>query len=453
MADVVELARNLELVNSYAQLGREYGLFTQKVSVPQPGAETKEYLVLSLTPIKDDINPVAIINRNKRNKNIFYPENFAIELHSENPLLMWEKISNYMAYAEFVYELYEQFDTPLPQAIRTDEVEALSNFYCNYNDKDFDIETRKGYLEGLRKFFENENTKSRFKKEWHKFYRSELFDADKSLVQNFFNFIRRNEPETSVDTLIESNGELKKVYMAEHHYKEFREIIKERYPDVKYSVTDKQISDKGILTDPETGKRVETPYGKTVTDEEYDKILEERFASEGFACLDGLTPSLFLGRDVMYKASDENIIASVSHEVSLRWAKCCDLKTLEKDGPVHSIDIPAGQIMNFYVGMKENKVPFFIDYNENSSPNFTTLRIVYNAVNENTVQNILIGLTMAQVKLAHISLNNQDIMFDINVQKVDALIQRARAKALTNPQSGINQLVGNETRDNNDVTF
>lgn len=435
MAEIVELAENLRLINSYQKLARDYGLYVKKVQMAQPGAEAKEFLVFSLSPIKDNVNPVAIINRNKRNNNIFYPENFAVELHSENPLLTWERISSYVGYAEFMYELYEQFDTPLPKAIRIDELSSLANFYSKATNPKFDEETRLDYLKGLREFFKDENPKSKFKKEWQEFYRSELYDSDKSFLQNFFAFLKRDEPETSLDTLVESNGDLRKVYMPEHHYKAFREIIKERYPDVKYSVGDKQVIDKGIIVDPETNMPVETPYGKTITKEEYDNIIEERFADEGHACLDGLTPSYFEGRNVLYKVSDENIIASVAQEVSFRWAKCADLNTLKQNGDLNYVAIPTGHMMNFYVAMKDAGIPIYIDYDANSQPNLETVRVVYNSYNEDTVRNILIGLAMAQVNLAHISLNNKDIALDIDPHKVDALIQQAKNRAIEAPPS------------------
>lgn len=449
MSELIEIGKKLELVNSYAKLGRDYGLFTKKISVPHPGDGPKEYLVFSLDPIKDNFDPVEVINRNKRNHNLFYPRDFAVEVGSENPLLMWDRISNYLAYAEFMYDVYSQFNVTLPEAIRTDELKALANFYSKYQDPAFDEETRMGYLEGLQDFFSNEKekTKSGFKQEWHKFYRSELFDGKKSFLHNFLTFMKRHEPETSLNTLIESNGELKKVYMAEHHYKRFREIIKERYPAVKYSVGEKEVVDEGMLSDPQSGLRVETPYGITVTDEEYDRIMEERFDAEGHACLDGLNVSLSEGRDVIYKASDENIIASVSHEASLTWAKCCDVKTLEGFGSLASVEIPMGQVTNFYVGMKDHNVPFCFDYGVNSSPNFKTLRVLYNVQNENVVQNLLIGLTIIQLNLAHISLDNQDVRFDLDLKKIDNLIKQASERVLENPDSGVVGLLSDKSKD------
>ena len=430
MRNMVELAEKLELVISCAKLGRDYGLFTQKIAFPRSGGNAKEYRIFSLTPIKGNLNPVELIKRRKRHPNIFYPGIFAIEWNTGNPLLMWEKIANYLGYAEFVNEIYEEFGAPLPEAIRTDELEALSNFYCRYNDENFDAETRRDYLDGLKQFFDNERAveKSEFKKAWHEFYRSGFFDGDRSLFSNFLNYMKRDRLEADLMDSFESDRDDKKVYMSEHHYKEFQKIMKARFPEVQYSVSKKLVSDKGILVDPETGKRAKTAYGVEVTDEEYDKIIEERFAKEGFRCIDGLTPTIFAGRDIFYKAVDERYLASVSHEITLRWVKCWDLSELKQSGRVNFVDVPASYMMNLYAGLMENRVPFAIDCRVKSSPNFEVLRVVYNTCHEYTVQNILIGLTINQVNMAHILLDNENVMFDINVQNIEKMVQKAKGR-------------------------
>ena len=437
MANDIVLAENLELVTSYQKAAMDYGLYSKKVAVAQPGDAPKEYLVFSLNPIGDDVNPVAIINRNHRNTNIFYPESYAVELPPENPLLMWEGISGYLAHAEMMYELYEEFGVPMPKAIRVDEAKALMSFYEKARNPAFDDETRKDYQKGLQAFFKNETPKTKFKKQWQEFYRSEMYDASGSFLQNLFTFLKRNEPEISLDAMLESSDDLKQVSMPEHQYKEFREIIKARHPEVKYSVGEVQIVDEGVLVDPDTGEHANTPYGITVTEEEFNRIKEERFAVEGHGCLDGLTPSYFESRNVVYKASDENIIASVAQEIAYRWAKCASLEDLEQYGELCHVEVPPGYLMNFYVGMMASGIPFYIDHDVNSKPKFEAVRIVYNTCHQNTVRNILVGLTLAQVQLAHLSINQNDVMFDIDVKKVDALIQQAKARALENSQGNV----------------
>lgn len=450
MENIIKYKDNLQFFSNYSSVAENYGMFSKQITMTGPDGSSDVYLVFGINPIPDDVNPVEIINRNKRNENIFYPENFAIALYDENPLVVWERITIYLAYAEFMCSLYEQFDTPLPEAIRSDELMELKNFYCNQNNPAFDMETRNNYADGIREFFKNERTKSKFSKEWKKFYRSEMYDENKSFAKNFITFLKRNEPETNLDVLLESNSNLKKVYISEHHYKEFHEIIKKNYPNLKYSVSDLKVVDKGLIVDPDTKEAVLTQFGKTVTQEEYDKICEERFYIDGFACLDNLTPSYFEGRDLFYKASDENIIASVANNIAFRWVKCVSLEFLQKKGKVDCIDIPVSQMKNFFVTMKQYDIPFSIDNSVDRKPNFETLHILYNTADYEKIKKIIAGLTLAQMSLAHVSIG--DVSFQIDINKVDSLITNAASRLNSKTNSCLN-IDSDKIKNNIDLTI
>lgn len=428
MNEVAGYNNNLQLFYNSNDVAKEYGLYSKQVVVPNPAGRPDIYLVFGVEPIKDDVNPVEIINRNSRNTTLFYPKDFAVSLSECNALLAWERISTYLAYAEFMCTLYDEFDTPLPKTIRTDELTELAKFHSHQNDPNFDVATRKQYADGIRDFFKNEKPKTKFKKEWQEFYRSELFDTDKSFAKNFLTFLKRGDPETELDVLLESSDNLKKVYVSEHRYKEFLETIKSRYPDVKFSASDKKVVDKGLIVDPKTKKRVVTPYGKSVTDEEYDKICEQRFAVEGFNCLDGLDTAYYEGRDIIYKASDENIIASVLNDISFRWAKCPSLEEMQSNGRLKVIDIPVNQMKNFYVHMQKYGVPFCIDNDANRKPNFEVLHVLYNATDHDTVMKLVTGLALATMSMAHISID-PGASFEVDINKVDNLIKSAENKA------------------------
>ncbi|MBO5323866.1 MAG: hypothetical protein J6A88_07190 [Oscillospiraceae bacterium] len=417
MIDLKNIEFDLYLVNNFRKIAKEYGVFAEKISVEHPGSEATEYIVFSLSPIQKGIDPVSIINRNNRNTTIFYPENFAVELHKGNPFSVWEKIASYLAHAEFMYEVYEEFEKPLPKAIRTDELSALVNFYNQYKNPNFDALTRGDYLNGLREFFKEEYPKSKFKREWQEFYRSELYDGNKSFWQNYRVFKKRLEPEVALDVLVGSCDDLSKVYMPEHRYQEFRSIIQSRYPEVKYYAGKKEVIDKGIIVDPKTNERVKTPYGITVTKEEYDKVMDARFAAEGFSCVDDLNVSYFEGREIIYKSSDENIIASISNAITFRWARPSTLDALKQHGLLSCIEIPNQYITTLCVDLNYSQIPFYID-NRPAISRFGILRIVFNSQHEEHIRNVLIGLNIANVDMAHLSLNNENISFSIQPDDV-----------------------------------
>ena len=427
------MSSNKLLVNNYEKLAQEYGLFSKQVMVYGPTNKGVPYLVFSLNPVDDKVNPVEIINRNKRNPNLFYLDDFAVCLSGDNPLITLSNVVEYLSYTEFMYELYEQFNTELPKVIRIDELEELVNFYNGQYNVDFDDELRTHYAQSVKEFFKKENDKGKFSKAWQKFYRSELFDEEKSFSRNFLTYLKKSEPEIDIEALLESGNEIRKVYVPEHRYKEFRETIKSDFPDIKYYVSDKKVKDKGLIVDPDTGRRVDSQYGVCVTDEEYDKIFEKSFSSEGFGCIEDLNPSYFEGRNVYYKSSDENIIASVLNNICFRWAKCFSLKELEARGPLEMVDIPSKQMKNFYVSMRRYNIPFHIDNDVNRNPNFKVSHILYNASDREMVTNIVAGLAIANMSLAHVDIPEETKYF-VDADKIGDLIKKAekKSKAMVN---------------------
>lgn len=414
---------NSKLFNHASYVAKEYGIFSKRI-VKHDYIDNKDtYLVFSLEPIDEDINPIEVINRNNRNQGVFYPHNFAININEENPLIAWERIISYLSSAEFLYELYEEFHAPLPRKIRVDELEALISHWCGRKNQKFDSQTREHYAKNLIEFFRQETSRGKFLSEWQDFYRSELFDEKKSFINNLFIFLRRKEPEVKLKVLLASNYELRKAYIPEHYYNEFRNIIKEKYPDVKYHISKKQIVDKGIIIDPKTKLAVNTQFGLTVTDKQYDKIRERRFSEEGFACLDGLNLSYYEGRKIFYVASDENIIASVLNNIRLRWAKCIPLQVLLERGEIEGVNIPYSQMMNFYVSLKQHNIPFVVDNDVNSNTNLEFVRILYNTEDAEIVGKLSAGLTWANITLSHVK--PEEVPFNIDIKKTEEILNKA----------------------------
>ena len=425
---VASYENNIQLFAYASDIAKKYGLYSKNVIKPNYSGKPDIFVVFSVEPIAEDVNPVEIINRNERNATLFYPENYAVNIAKENPLMAWEKIRHYLGDADFLCELYNEFDLPLPKKIRNDELSALVTYCCGRNNPQFDIETRNNYAQGLRDFFEEEKSKkSKFKREWNEFYRSELFDEDKSFIGNFFAFLKRDNPETSLEVLTESNFSLKKLYIPEHFYDEFKQRIKEDYPDVKYNVSDIKVVDKGAFVDPKTGARADTQFGKSVTDAELNSIVEKRFDTEGFACMEGLDVFHYEGRDLFYKASDENIIASVYNDLRLKWAKRSTSEELLKQGPLEQVDIPIAQMKKFYVCMQQFGIPFAIDNDANNNPKLETVHVLYNAENGDVIGKLLTGITFADITNAYV--RSDSVPVEFNVQQVDALIHHATEKA------------------------
>lgn len=403
-----------------------YGMFYKEISVPNPTGESDVYWVFSIKPISDKVNPVEIINKVSRNQHLFYPEAFAVNAKEGDPVVNWSEITSYLKFAEFLVDLYKNFDTPLPEYIRYNEINDLIDFCSNQNNVDFTEDSRKQYSAGVKAFFELENTGSKIKKEWRDFYRSELYSDEQSLAKNMVKFLKRDEPEVEIDALLESNDTFKEIRIPEHYYKKFQQIIKEQYPDVKYYAGNLRICDKGIIVDPKTGERPVTQYGKTVTDKEYDRILERDFAQKGHDSVRGLSISYIENRDILYKASDENIVASIINNLMLKWAKCPSIEELQRKGKLKKIDIPIKYLKNFYILMKDNNIPITIDNDVNRKPNFKMAHVLYNAENEEKMNTLVIGLAIANISMSHVSLEGST--YDIDINQYRNIINNAKQR-------------------------
>lgn len=69
------------------------------------------------------------------------------------------------------------------------------------------------------------------------------------------------------------------------------------------------------------------------------------------------------------------------------------------------------------VDLNYSQIPFYID-NRPAISRFGILRIVFNSQHEEHIRNVLIGLNIANVDMAHLSLNNENISFSIQPDDV-----------------------------------
>ena len=150
MNNIVAYEHTRQLFNYASDVAKEYGMFSRMVVKENYSGKPDMYLVFGVDPIAEDVNPIEIINRNNRSTNLFYPENFAVDINGDNPLIVWEKIVFYLSSIEVLNDLYEEFHQPLPKKIRTDELEALLSHWCGRENPEYDSATRSGYANNIK---------------------------------------------------------------------------------------------------------------------------------------------------------------------------------------------------------------------------------------------------------------------------------------------------------------
>ena len=79
---------NEKLIDDVKRICHQYHIYCKIVDYKVNTIDTNAgvYVIASLNPILNDVDPMQIIDRNERHKSLFYPENFAIKLTNNNQI-------------------------------------------------------------------------------------------------------------------------------------------------------------------------------------------------------------------------------------------------------------------------------------------------------------------------------------------------------------------------------
>lgn len=436
MTDIQQVDNiNLEALSDKISLVcSEYHVFGKVVERKSldPTAKPEYYILVGINNMPSNVDPKEIANRADRSFLLFYPHYFALKIDGNtNPIKLVEETKNYCKEAEFIKALYNEFGCEIPEVIRVDELYSLTRFNDQRQNKKLNPDHRQRFHRKLQAFFKKERPKNRYQKAWKKHYRSERFDEKAVLIKQYWDFINRNNPEVSSKDLQRSCDKLKFTVMYENEYQYFRKQMKEFHPDVLYAVGDKCVVDHGIVKMP---KGVENPFGESVTRDEYVKIREEKFAESGFAALENLDVSRWEFRDVMYRAADESIIASVLNPFRYRFIKDNELNTVLAFGESDVLSIPANEMMNFYSLARSYNLPFYIDdNNQYADASVDYIQVVYSQASQPIMDKIINQLVGDMITGSHMISEKQCRKHLLANQINDAALIESQNSTPVNP--------------------
>ena len=391
----------------------DYGLHgTVLLHRPSPiegSRRNKMYLIASRDPLIAadtpplDFDPEYYLRRNMRNERLVYTDVFVHELGpNSNRMAAMEDLIEYCKYTEFLTTLYARYKLEPPLKLRRFEIRQLMDARSKQKRVQMDGIWRSA-TEALNEFFEDER-KAGVQKEWLSFFRSEKYPDRGGAFEKLRAFRNRNNPEISLEQLMACNGNINSIEMQEHEYHRFADFMRKTFPDVPYAVSKKAVIDNG--SGPRTPD-IEREYGKRVTGEEYDRIRDERFASEGWECIMDLVPARFEIRKVFFAAVDEPYIAAAFHDASLRFAKTAELPAIEaRGGSLRRYAFPKEPqeaFMNFISLAKSNQLPFHIDtMGSLETPSLSKINVIYSSRDEDLFFDILDRIVDETVDIAHL---------------------------------------------------
>ena len=388
----------------------QYGLYGNAIYYsPSPfeGSDlNKMYIIagfdpaLSHTPPPKYLCPDEIVRRIEQNENLFYPNIWAFDMSScKNEMDANHALVEYCKNAEFISNLYKEYDLSAPTKLRVSEVGQLINFRTGLDNPLANSKLISRYKRGLDWFFKREKSKNVFRQKWLDYFRSEKFPDDKGPIAKLVGYFRRDSNIYPIEQLMNANGDIRKLEMQEHEYKWFAKFLKENHPDVCISVGEKKVVNHGSVRLSDDSAN---PFGRCVTGEEYAVIRKERFAEEGWEAVKDLRMTYWEFRDVFYKAVDEPIIAGVYNDIVLSYAKCDSLMKLKERGPIKMKKIPANDFMNFVGLAKHNSLHFYIDNSgDYAVPSLESITVLYNEYQEDKMNGILNRMVNDKINYSH----------------------------------------------------
>ncbi len=349
-------------------------------------------------PPGDNINPKEIVQRIGRNEQLFYPGSWAVDITDEHDITVYEKLIDYCRHTEFLSVLYSSHGLELPEKIRLSEIVQLDTYETTRTDFDNPFEVRERCRKDLEWFFRRERSHG-IRRKWLDYFRSDKFQDDKGPVTKIFGFLRRNKSAIPLEQLLEVNGDIKKLEMQEYEFKLFAEFMQQCYPEVSYSVGDKDIVNHGL----DRPGRPPLMGVRRITSEEYAVICKDRFAEEGWDCLLDVKPSYWEFRDVYFKEIDEPQIAAAYQAVTLQYARPDDLSDLQRHGELELTKISASDFMNFVSLAKANNFRFYIDkLGQFDKPSLDFVNVVFNKQQKEMLVSITNRMISDKVKGSHL---------------------------------------------------
>ncbi len=390
----------------------EYGLYGNVILYrPSPiigSQRNKLYLVASRDPRftsaspPKDFNPEQYFRRNKRSERLVYTDIFVYDLSENNRLDAMEELMEYCKYTEFLTTLYRRYNMDPPQKLRRFEIRQLMDARDKQRRPEMD-EIWEQATDALNDFFRKEKKGGR-QKQWMDFFRSDKHPDDAGPIEKLQAFHHRNVQEISLEQLMACNGHINTLEMQEHEYRRFSDFMQSAFPDVPYAVSKKIVIDNGTGTLP---AEIEAVYGKRITGEEYDRILERSFAAEGWESIIGLQPTYFEVRKIHFISSDEPYIATAFRDSTLRFARRDDLTTIERRGGelrLHLIPAdPEEVFMNFVSLAKANHLPFYLDnLGRFETASLAYINVIYSSRDEELMFAILDRIVTETVDNSHV---------------------------------------------------
>lgn len=216
--------------------------------------------------------------------------------------------------------------------------------------------------------------------------------------------------------------------------------MKEQYPTIPYSIIGEFKVDNGELelTEEEQDDPTLNPFGRVVTQQEFDKSLFNDLVN------DGEFRKMRVAKDTFYtikfRESDGQIFRGIEQKLALHYAEPTSVSTLYKRGKVIYTYIPRGEFLNFAANAKRIGMLYAIDNGQRFELDGSSVPVLYNAIDYEDMQELKLGI------VEDLAIGSHTLAAIKRKEKLGFQIQKAEEKQIKSDdiQFMAPQLRGNE---------
>lgn len=374
------------------------------------------------------LNPMDAVRRQEGNPQLLWTQHMVIdltnvpdELHINSELVKWA------SHMETLMRLYRLHGAPMPEALHVQEVKYLEELDSVCRDITAPEKAKRDLQKRMKKFFKLETKTTGFMAKWHAFVRSDRWPGEKSKLAQLWAFMHRRNNVVPQQLLWYSTDKVVELFMSEKDYRRFADIIKRDHPDVTYAISKKSVRDEGL--DKKTGDTLQRGV-RRVSEDEYDDIKRERFATEGWDSVNGLKKSRFVSRSVYYKESDAPVVEGVYQGILCEFAKADSIQSIRSWHSYSLLNISEHSMDSFVAHAKSNGIPFAIDTKGVvCTPVAGEIHILYPTVCQNQIQACMADIVNNAIQYGH----NNDRHNNLWIQRELVSLQQPPVNAVLQP--------------------
>lgn len=375
------------------------------------------YVIVSIYPIPEEVNPRNIINDASRDRNVMLTSTNAFRVDPGSLSNTLSSLLYFCLREQFLMMMFAEFNTELPEKINVSEFNLLRMYNEMRYAPNATKETKEVCNLRLQEYFDHLKPTWRRSQEWIDFYHSGRFKPSKydpyTSTGGKKDFKNRNNRNVSLEHLCEASQVVINLNLSLILWEQTKELMEKEFPYVEYHEGEIEVSESSYCGDDD------------VTEAEQYLQLKKVFDQKGADFMKDQNIYRYDTINVHIKKSDMKIFKYCFQKSYLEFTKQADRNKLLSRGPIEYINMDMYEIPKLLSEFKKYNIPFDFDILGEfyDSDTVNNVCVLYNACDSNIVQNIAGELIFDNSKYTIVH-KEQQINLSDKIKMIDGHLDR-----------------------------